>query len=85
MKATLEFSLPEDQAEHSYALAGADALLAIDDLLGEIRNKLKYDGGFFKEWTDEDGVAQKGDDATLERVLALIVEIKAQRRLPELS
>lgn len=85
MKATLEFSLPEDQAEHAYALAGADALLLIEETLDEIRNKLKHDGGYFKEWTDDDGVVRKGDDATLERVRALLVELKAQRSLPELT
>lgn len=85
MKATLEFSLPEDQAEHSYALAGVDALLVVEDIINEVRNKLKYDGGVFQEWVDEDGVTRKGDDVTLEKLLALISELKMQRRLPDLS
>lgn len=84
MKATLEFTLPEDQAEHSYALAGADALLLIDDILSEIRDKLKHGGGFFNEWRDEEGQPRRGDDATLERVRELVVDLKAQRALPEL-
>lgn len=30
MKATLEFDLPEDTRDHKYALAGLDALLALE-------------------------------------------------------
>jgi hypothetical protein len=84
MKAILEFNLPEDQAEHSYAVAGVDALLLIDEVIGEIRSKLEHDGGFFREWRDEDGVTRRADDATLERVRALIIDLKSQRNLPEL-
>lgn len=85
MKATLEFSLPEEREDHSYALAGVDALLLIDELLAEIRNKLKHDSGFFSEWTDEEGKRRRGDDSTLERFRELVRELKTQRNLPELS
>jgi hypothetical protein len=74
MKATLEFELPEDQHEHTYALAGTDALLAIDDLLNEIRSCLKHDCGELKGC----------DYDTLERVRDLVCSLKESRRLPEL-
>jgi len=74
MKAILEFSLPEDQHDHKYALAGIDALLVISDLLNEIRTKLKHDGGGFKDC----------DEKTLEIVRDYVVELKRDRELPEL-
>lgn len=85
MKAILEFNLPEEQPEHSYALAGVDALITIDDILTELKNKLKYDSGFFKEWTDGEGIVRTGDDSTLERLRELIGELRIQRSLPELN
>lgn len=92
MKATIEFNLPEDQDEHAYALAGLDALIVIDDLLNEIRNKLKYGGGEFKEWdvdvyNDDGSVSKKrveGCDYTLEKVRDVLIEFKSNRNLPEL-
>lgn len=84
VKAILKFDLPEEQAEHSYALAGLDALLLIEDLLSEIRSKLKYNSGPFQGWKDEEGVALTADDATLDKVRELIVNMKAQRNLPEI-
>lgn len=94
MKATLEFNLPEEQDDHAYALAGVDALLTIDDLLNEIRTKLKYDGGRFKEWDAEvynektQSLEKKriqGCDYTLEKVCEVLHELKQDRRLPELT
>jgi len=93
MKATLEFNLPEEQDDHAYALAGVDALLTIDDLLNEIRTKLKYGGGRFQEWDAEtyneetqafERKKVKGCDLTLERVRQILLEMKQDRRLPEL-
>jgi hypothetical protein len=93
MKAILEFNLPEEESEHSYALAGTDALLVIDDLLNEIRTKLKYDSGQLKEWNTEvyneetDSFEPKkvqGCDYTLERVRDILLELRTERRLPEL-
>lgn len=75
MKATLEFDLPEEKYDHKYALAGLDALLCISDLINEIRAKLKYDGGEFKDC----------DDKTLEIVRDYIVRLKIDRELPELN
>ena len=42
MKATLEFNLPEDQAEHYCAIKGADMLNVLWDLKAELRSMLKY-------------------------------------------
>jgi hypothetical protein len=42
MKATLEFNLPEEQAEHYCAIKGADMLNVLWELKAEIRGMLKY-------------------------------------------
>ena len=92
MKATIEFNLPEEQDEHAYALAGVDALIVIDALLNEIRTRLKYGGGQFSEWyvddyRDDGSVEKKkvvGCDYTLERVRDVLIELKNDRKLPEL-
>jgi hypothetical protein len=54
MKALLRFDLddPEDERQHRYALAGRDALVALDVLREEIRLRLKH--------------AELGDEATRE-------------------
>ena len=42
MKATIEFNLPEDQAEHYCAIKGADMLNVLWELKTELRSMLKY-------------------------------------------
>jgi len=92
MKAFLEFSLPEDKDDHAYALAGVDALLVISDLENEIRSKLKYNAGEFKEFNveyyDNDVEVKtrrvKGCDDTLEQVWKVLRRLKEERNLPEL-
>jgi len=42
MKATLEFNLPEEQAEHYCAIKGADMLNVLWELKAELRGMLKY-------------------------------------------
>jgi len=42
MKATLEFNLPEDDAEHVRAVNASAAWSALYDIEGRIRNILKY-------------------------------------------
>jgi hypothetical protein len=93
MKAILEYELPEDQHEHAYALAGVDALLAIDDLRNEIRSFLKYTTGSFSQFSAErynektNTFEQFKADAcphTLDRVAEVLAEIVEARRLPEL-
>lgn len=93
MKAILEFSLPEEQDDHAYALAGLDALLVISDLEQEIRSKLRYDSGEFKEFNVEsyadDGKKVNrrvmGCDDTLEQVWNVLLRFKQERNLPELT
>lgn len=62
MKALLRFDLsdPDDAREHRYALAGRDALLALESIEQAIRGRLKY--------------VELGDEATreLEAVRELI-------------
>ena len=91
MKAILEFNLPEEEPEHRYALAGIDALLLISDLENEIRSKLRYDCGEFREFNVErygdDGVTTErvqGNNDTLEAVWHWIIRQKQERSLPEL-
>ena len=42
MKATLEFNLPEEQAEHYCAIKGADMLNVLFQLRIKLRGMLKY-------------------------------------------
>jgi hypothetical protein len=42
MRATLEFSLPDDEPEHRYALAGRDALIALEEIDNWARGKIKH-------------------------------------------
>ena len=42
MKATLEFNLPDDQAEHYCAIKGADMLNVLWELKAELRSMRKY-------------------------------------------
>ena len=93
MTATLSFQLPEEEPEHSYALAGTDALLLIEDLCNEIRSKLRYESGEFQEfdaeeWDEERSefkkIRAKGDEHTLEYVWKWVIEQKRIRNLPEL-
>ena len=43
MKTTLEFNLPEEQAEHYCAIKGADMLNVLFQLRIKLRGMLKYD------------------------------------------
>jgi len=42
MKATLEFLLPDEQAEHYCAIKGQDMLNVLFELKSELRSMLKY-------------------------------------------
>jgi hypothetical protein len=42
MKATLEFTLPDDEPEHRYALAGRDALIALEQIDNWAQGKIKH-------------------------------------------
>jgi hypothetical protein len=84
MKATLEYTLPEEADDHRYALSGVDALLAIDDIANEIRNFLNHGCGELKEYRDDDGIPHRCCYDTLEAVADFIYKIKQERNLPEL-
>jgi hypothetical protein len=85
MKATLEFNLPEDQHDHAYALAGLDALLAIDDIMTEIRSAVRYESGELKTYVDDDsGETRPCDPDTLWAVMQFICKVKEERKLPDL-
>jgi len=43
MKATLEFNLPDEQAEHYCAIKGQDMLNVLWELKSELRSMLKYE------------------------------------------
>jgi hypothetical protein len=43
MKAILEFNLPEEKQEHSYAVNATEAFVALSDIQQKIRNVRKYD------------------------------------------
>jgi hypothetical protein len=50
MKATLEFNLPEDQAEFDFATQGSKMYLALWDISQELRTLWKYEELDEKEW-----------------------------------
>jgi hypothetical protein len=84
MKATLEFTLPEERTEHICAVKGMDTILIIDDLLNEIRAFLKHGSGEFRQWRDEEGEARTACDATLEKVRSFIWALRKDNEIPDL-
>jgi hypothetical protein len=84
MKATLEFTLPEERTEHICAVKGMDAILILDDLISEIRSFLKHGAGEFREWRDEEGKTHTACDATLEKVRSYIWELRKDNEIPDL-
>ena len=93
MKAIIEFTLPEDEMDMKYAMAGIDALILIEDVINEIRSYIKHESGEFKKWTtdiynEETGQYEKkevrGCDHTLEKVMKYICELKSDKQLPDL-
>ena len=84
MKATLEFTLPDERAEHICAVKGMDTILILDDLINEIRSFLKHGSGEFKQWRDEEGETHTACDATLEKVRSYIWELRKDNEIPDL-
>ena len=85
MKATLEFTLPDERTEHIAAVKGMDTILILDDLLNEIRTFLKHGGGEFREWRDEEtGNLVTGCDHTLEKVRSFIWQLRKDNEIPDL-
>jgi hypothetical protein len=50
MKATLEFNLPEDQAEFDLAVQGSKMYVALWDISQELRTLWKYEELSEEEW-----------------------------------
>jgi len=84
MTATLAFDLPQEAPEHMAAVKGLDTILLLDDLINEIRTFLKYDGGQFKSWRNEEGVECHACPETLEKVRSLVWEMRQAREIPDL-
>ena len=84
MKATLEFTLPEERTEHICAVKGMDTILILDDLISEIRSFLKHGAGEFREWRDEEGKTHTACDATLEKVRSYIWQLRKDNEIPDL-
>jgi hypothetical protein len=84
MKATLEFTLPEERTEHICAVKGMDTILIIDDLLNEIRAFLKHGSGEFRQWRDDEGRDCKACPDTLEKIRSYIWELRKDNEIPDL-
>lgn len=82
---TMKFTLPYNRDDLDYAMAGLDALLAIDDVLSDLRSAYKYGSGPLMKWRDEDGVDKEACTETLFKVAQHICEVRQARRLPELT
>ena len=84
-KATLEFNLPEQEHDFKYAIAGIDALLAINDLDQELRSAMKYESGELSHYIDAaDGLEKKCCYETLDLVRQKLWEIHNKYKLPDL-
>ena len=84
MTATLTFDLPQEAPEHMAAVKGVDTILLLDDLINEIRSYLKHECGEFKSWRNEEGTECTACPETLEKVRAMIWEMRRDREIPEL-
>jgi hypothetical protein len=73
MKATLEFTLPEEEYEYAAAIKGVASLCVLDDLLGELRNAVKYNSGPLSEASEVDEAVNM---ITLEKVRDYIWELR---------
>lgn len=78
MKATLEFTLPEENFEHTCAVKGSETLFVLDELLNEIRKCLKYNCGVFHRPDDDDEVCME----TLEKVRDYVLELREDYNIP---
>ena len=83
-KATLEFNLPEQEHDFKYAIAGVDALLALNDLDQDMRSAIRHEWGALAKFTDDEGNIRKSCIETLEKVRARLWEIHREYKLPDL-
>jgi hypothetical protein len=59
MKATIEFNLPEDQAEYDLANKAQDMAHALNDVRNYLRQKVKYEPMNDTEWKVCDDIYQE--------------------------
>ena len=59
MKATLEFNLPEDQAEFDFAIQGSKMYSALWDISQELRTLWKYEELSEEEWNMVERIRDK--------------------------
>jgi predicted nucleotidyltransferase len=59
MKATLEFNLPEDQADFDLAIQGGNMYCALWDISQELRTLYKYEELDEKEWAMVERIRDK--------------------------
>jgi hypothetical protein len=85
MKATLEFTLPEENLEHACAVKGLDTLFVIDELLNEIRKSLKYNCGAFHSSDKDDERIDEARIDTLEKVRSYILELRDNYNIPNIN
>jgi len=71
-KATLEFSLPEEQSEFEIAVAAVQFACAWEDIFNYLRNKLKYEK------------LSEQEIEIYEKIRDQLVNISHERSLPEL-
>ena len=82
MKATLQFTLPEEEYQFNAAVKGRAALNVLDELLAELRNAVKYNGGTFRQ---DESVNEEISNAcynTLEQVREYIFTLRDLHSVP---
>ena len=71
MKATLEFNLPEDQAEFDFAIQGSKMYSALWDISQELRTLWKYEELNEDEWNMVDRIREKFNEIINENQIQL--------------
>lgn len=82
MKATLQFTLPEEEYEFNAAVKGAASLRVIDELLAELRTAVKYNGGTFRQDESVDESISNACYNTLEQVREYIWTLRDLHNIP---
>jgi predicted nucleotidyltransferase len=71
MKATLEFNLPEDQADFDLAIQGGNMYCALWDISQELRTLYKYEELDEKEWAMVERIRNKFYDILNDHQISL--------------
>lgn len=82
MKATLQFTLPEEEYEYNAAVKGRAALNVLDELLAELRNAVRYNGGTFRQDESIDEAISDACFNTLEQVREYIFTLRDLHSVP---